>query len=210
MEFRSSLNEPVGAMEPADIQSVKTSGSFSMKEQMAKYVWLEGRTRAQKALNVYGHIDYLRPYFSVEPKEVTTRLVESLIPRFGNPAKAVLNGELYGPLMVVLTMIALLLYGMKTSGHVVKEGTLMGTAFGVCFGYWLGASFAIYCLAYVCNTQISYIQTLSLTGYALFGHCLVIVLTTAFHPDPSHYFFFLLWAVVGGLSSLKMVCKLLN
>uniref|UniRef100_A0A6M2E1A8 Putative secreted protein n=1 Tax=Amblyomma tuberculatum TaxID=48802 RepID=A0A6M2E1A8_9ACAR len=36
--------------------------------------------------------------------------------------------------MLVLTLITLLLFGMKTSGHTVKEGTLMGTAFGVSFG----------------------------------------------------------------------------
>jgi hypothetical protein len=43
-----------------------------------------------------------------------------------------------------------------------REGTLMGTAIGTCFGYWLGVSSFIYFLAYLCNAQITMLQTLSL------------------------------------------------
>ena len=38
-------------------------------------------------------------------------------------------GELYGPLMVVFTLIAVLLYGMKDSGHtVVSTNHLKGSS----------------------------------------------------------------------------------
>lgn len=43
-----------------------------------------------------------------------------------------------------------------------REGTLMGTAIGTCFGYWLGVSSFIYFLAYLCNAQITMLQMLSL------------------------------------------------
>lgn len=33
-------------------------------------VWTAGRTRAQQAFNLYANIDYLRPYFDIDPKEV--------------------------------------------------------------------------------------------------------------------------------------------
>jgi len=36
-------------------------------------VWAAGRTRAQQAFNLYANLDYLRPYFDVEPKEVAQR-----------------------------------------------------------------------------------------------------------------------------------------
>jgi hypothetical protein len=36
-------------------------------------VWAAGRTRAQQAINLYANLDYLRPYFDVEPKEVVQR-----------------------------------------------------------------------------------------------------------------------------------------
>ncbi len=39
----------------------------------------------------------------------------------------------------------------------------MGTAFGVCFGYWFGASGLMWFLCYVCNTHITALQLLSLT-----------------------------------------------
>lgn len=43
-----------------------------------------------------------------------------------------------------------------------REGTLMGTAIGTCFGYWLGVSSFIYFLAYLCNAQITMLQMLAL------------------------------------------------
>ena len=43
-----------------------------------------------------------------------------------------------------------------------QEGTLMGSAFGVCFTYWFGTSGLLLFLAYVCNTHITALQILSL------------------------------------------------
>ena len=44
-------------------------------------------------------------------------------------------------------------------------------------------------------------------GYGLFSHCVVLFLGTVIHTSHDHVFFYLLWAVVGGLSALKMVCS---
>ncbi|MGH0162162.1 UNVERIFIED_CONTAM: hypothetical protein FKN15_042254 [Acipenser sinensis] len=138
--------------------------------QVADEVWQAGKRQASKAFNLYGNIDILRPYFDVEPIQVRNRLLESLIPvRIINfPQK--IAGELYGPLMLVFTLVAILLHGMKTSGTVIREGTLMGTAIGTCFGYWLGISSFIYFLAYLCNAQITMLQMLSLLVAALISH----------------------------------------
>ncbi|UYV69382.1 YIPF3 [Cordylochernes scorpioides] len=107
--------------------------------------------------------------------------------------------------MLVLTLIALLLYGMKTSDHVVKEGTLMGTAFGVSFGYWFGATGLVFFLCFISNCAISFFQLLSLVGYGISGHCLTLLLGTLIHPENSHISFYLLWLVFGGLSAATMV-----
>uniref|UniRef100_A0A8C8BP34 Protein YIPF3 n=1 Tax=Oncorhynchus tshawytscha TaxID=74940 RepID=A0A8C8BP34_ONCTS len=88
-----------------------------------------------------------------------------------------------------------------------REGTLMGTAIGTCFGYWLGVSSFIYFLAYLCNAQITMLQTLSLLGYGLFGHCVVLFVTYNVH---FHSLFYILWLVVGGLSTLRMVAALIS
>ncbi|KAG9464893.1 hypothetical protein GDO78_019237 [Eleutherodactylus coqui] len=170
--------------------------------QVADEMWQAGKRQASKAFNLYANIDILRPYFDVEPAQVRSRLLESMIPvRMINfPQK--IAGELYGPLMLVFTMVAILLHGMKSSGTVIVEGTLMGTAIGTCFGYWLGISSLIYFLAYLCNAQITMLQTLSLLGYGLFGHCMVLLVTYNIH---FHSLFYVFWLCIGGLSTLRMV-----
>ncbi|XP_057198635.1 protein YIPF3 isoform X1 [Triplophysa rosa] len=174
---------------------------------LSTQVWQAGKRQASKAFNLYGNIDILRPYFDVEPIQVRSRLIESLIPvRVINfPQKVA--GELYGPLMLVFTMVAILLHGMKTSDTVIREGTLMGTAIGTCFGYWLGVSSFIYFIAYICNAQITMLQMLSLLGYGLFGHCVVLFITYNVH---FHSLFYLLWLAIGGLSTLRMVAVLIS
>ncbi|XP_015218423.1 protein YIPF3 isoform X1 [Lepisosteus oculatus] len=175
--------------------------------QVADEVWQAGKRQASKAFNLYANIDILRPYFDVEPVQVRNRLIESLIPvRMINfPQK--IAGELYGPLMLVFTLVAILLHGMKTSGTVIREGTLMGTAIGTCFGYWLGVASFIYFLAYLSNAQITMLQMLSLLGYGLFSHCLVLFITYNVH---FHSLFYILWLVIGGLSTLRMVAALIS
>lgn len=173
-------------------------------------MWQAGKQHAEKAYNLYANIDILRPYFMAEPQEIVQRILQSFVPKLpSHYSSVILPEELYGPLMLVFTLIALLLYGMKISGHVVKEGTLMGTAFGVSFGYWLGAAAFGYLLIYVCNTKMTFIQLLSLLGYSLSGHCLILFLGTVFHPEYTHIFFYVMWSIIGGLAAAKVVCVLL-
>ncbi|XP_065072265.1 protein YIPF3-like [Rhopilema esculentum] len=174
-----------------------------MMEELGGKMWAAGKQSARKFYDLYANIDFLRPYFDVEPRDVLKRLVQSLVPRRPGKPQTV-PGELYGPVMVLFTLVALLLFSMKVSEHTVQEGTLMGTALGVCFGYWFGASSFYYFLAYLCNTHITLLQILTLTGYALFGHCLTILLTTISHHH-SHLVFYSSMLIFGGLSSLKMV-----
>ena len=39
----------------------------------------------------------------------------------------------------------------------------MGTAFGVCFGYWIGGSALFYSVSFMCNTHLTFLQILSLS-----------------------------------------------
>ncbi|XP_062896629.1 protein YIPF3 isoform X1 [Mobula hypostoma] len=176
-------------------------------DQVWSQVWQASKIQASKAFNLYGNIDILRPYFDVEPIQVRNRLVESLIPVRMITFPQKVAGELYGPLMLVFTLVAILLHGMKTSGTVIREGTLMGTAIGTCFGYWLGVSSFVYFLGYLCNAQITMVQMLSLVGYGLFGPCIVLIVTYNVHL---HSLFYLLWLIVGGLSTLRMVAVMLS
>ncbi|XP_069879764.1 protein YIPF3 isoform X2 [Dipodomys merriami] len=178
-----------------------------LSRQVADQMWQAGKRQASRAFSLYANIDILRPYFDVEPAQVRSRLLESMIPikMVSFPQK--IAGELYGPLMLVFTLVAILLHGMKTSDTIIREGTLMGTAIGTCFGYWLGVSSFIYFLAYLCNAQITMLQMLALLGYGLFGHCIVLFITYNIHL---HALFYLFWLLVGGLSTLRMVSGPLN
>jgi len=106
--------------------------------------------------------------------------------------------------MIVFTLAAILIYQMKLSSHSVQDGTLIGTSFLVCFGYWIGSSFAISSFSFICNTQLNIIQILSINGYALFSHCIVLFLATFIHTNYDHILFYGLWAVVGGLAACRM------
>uniref|UniRef100_A0A671Y150 Protein YIPF3 n=1 Tax=Sparus aurata TaxID=8175 RepID=A0A671Y150_SPAAU len=210
MHQRMKEEEEVAAEAAATEDDNTDDGEFlgmkgikgQLGRQVADEVWQAGKRQASRAFNLYANIDILRPYFDVEPVQVRSRLIESMIPvRMINfPQK--IAGELYGPLMLVFTLVAILLHGMKTSGTVIREGTLMGTAIGTCFGYWLGVSSFIYFLAYLVNAQITMLQTLSLLGYGLFGHCVVLLVTYNIH---FHFLFYVLWLLLGGLSTLRMV-----
>lgn len=167
-------------------------------------VWSAGRTRAQQAINLYANIDYLRPYFDVEPKEILNRLLYSFVPRwptFDEPIKS----ELYGPSMIVFTLAAILIYQMKLASHSVQDGTLIGTSFLLCFGYWIGSSFLISSVSFVCNTHLTFMQILSLNGYALFSHCVVLFLATFIHIGHDHLLFYSLWFILGGIAATRMI-----
>ncbi|XP_026983167.1 protein YIPF3 isoform X2 [Sagmatias obliquidens] len=147
-----------------------------LSRQVADQMWQAGKRQASRAFSLYANIDILRPYFDVEPAQVRSRLLESMIP-------------------------------IKMVNFPQREGTLMGTAIGTCFGYWLGVSSFIYFLAYLCNAQITMLQMLALLGYGLFGHCIVLFITYNIHL---HALFYLFWLLVGGLSTLRMVAVLVS
>uniref|UniRef100_A0A8D3A2P5 Protein YIPF3 n=1 Tax=Scophthalmus maximus TaxID=52904 RepID=A0A8D3A2P5_SCOMX len=197
MKEEQEVSEEAAATEDDTAEDGEFLGMKGLKgqlgRQVADEVWQAGKRQASRAFNLYANIDILRPYFDVEPAQLF-------------PARSDC-GELYGPLMLVFTLVAILLHGMKTSGTVIGGGTLMGTAIGTCFGYWLGVSSFIYFLGYLVNAQITMLQTLSLLGYGLFGHCAVLFITYNIH---FHFLFYVLWLLVGGLSTLRMVAALLS
>lgn len=101
-------------------------------------MWESGQQQARKMMSVYANIDVLRPYFDIEPQTLLVRLASSFVPVRSLSQPQVLSSvfllsclflltiffqkipsELYGPLMTVLTLIAILLLNMKNSGTVM-------------------------------------------------------------------------------------------
>eukprot|EP00051_Salpingoeca_urceolata_P027066 m.479896 g.479896 ORF g.479896 m.479896 type:complete len:259 (-) comp21628_c0_seq1:205-981(-) len=186
--------------------SADTELAAAVGRQLAGNVLHAGTESAQKLYKSYARIDLLRPYFDVEPSDVANRLLQSLRPRL-TVDPHVIPADLYGPLMLCLTLVTVLLFGMKSAGHRTgsREGTLMGTAFAVSFGYWLTSALFFYGMAFVFNTTISVVELLSTTGYGLFGYCLVLMVG---HVAPGDSDFYAAWLLLGLLSSAKMALAL--
>jgi len=144
---------------------------------------------------------------------VIHRLKSSLLPTAKPSTTNLETGggppELYGPVMLVFTLVAILLLGMKLSPSMsahptaMQEGTLMGTAFGLCFTYWFVGSLLYRFIAYLCSMELTVMGALSITGYGLFGYCLALV---------CHYLLFALAPILslaallvfGGAASAKL------
>jgi len=84
----------------------------------------------------------------------------------------------------------------------------MGTAFATCFGYWFGISGLMYFLAYICNAYITIVQCLSLLGYGMISHCIILLLGHIVHYN--HTTFYILWTIIAGLSATRIVTMLLS
>ncbi|CAG9531905.1 unnamed protein product [Cercopithifilaria johnstoni] len=156
--------------------------------RLSEMVWEVSSKQMKDTFNSYGRIDLFRPYFDVEPRQVRNRLIQSFIPR--KPSQMNVSNDMYGPTMIILTLVALLLYSMKSSGYTVQDGTLIGTAMITCFGAWFFMSLVIYALCLMFNVDISFTHFFSLYGYSLCSHCVVLLLTMIFHPQHSHLFFY--------------------
>ncbi|VDL84823.1 unnamed protein product [Nippostrongylus brasiliensis] len=133
---------------------------------------------------------------------VRIRLLRSFVPR--RPSQMVTVPDLYGPSMVVLTMVALLLFNMKSSGYVVQNGTLMGTSFFACFGSWLVLSGLLYVLCFLFGADIPMLHLVSVFGYSLTSQCLVLLLTSIYHTSHDHLYFFLLVGIFCIPSAIRM------
>ncbi|XGW09308.1 hypothetical protein V3C99_011536 [Haemonchus contortus] len=175
---------------------------FDFQSQLGHMVWEAGSKQVQDTFKSYGRIDLFRPYFDVEPSQVRIRLLRSFVPR--RPSQMVTSPDLYGPSMVVLTMVALLLFNMKSSGYVVPNGTLMGTSFFACFGSWLSLSGLLYVLCFLFGAEIPMLQLVSVFGYSMTSHCLVLLLTSIYHTSHDHLYFFVLVVLFCIPSAIRM------
>ena len=61
--------------------------------------------------------------------------------------------------------------------YLQQEGTLMGTAVGVCFGYWIGGSAFFYSVSFMCNTHLTFLQILSLSVSGCYSSPGFIIIT---------------------------------
>jgi len=78
------------------------------------------------------------------------------------------------------------------------DATLIGTSLGLCLTYWIFSSLFFYFLGYIFDSGMSIPQSLSVTGYALFGFTTNLALQQ-FMPSVQ-YLDQVLWVSVVGIS----------
>eukprot|EP01104_Vermistella_antarctica_P019833 TRINITY_DN8043_c0_g1_i1.p1 TRINITY_DN8043_c0_g1~~TRINITY_DN8043_c0_g1_i1.p1 ORF type:complete len:366 (-),score=91.24 TRINITY_DN8043_c0_g1_i1:110-1207(-) len=166
--------------------------------RVADNVFSSTKSKAAGFFNIYANIDLIRPYFDVEPVDVLKRLGCSLVPMANSPLLEEKGADLYGPVMLMFTLSAILLLGMKLSDAQVHEGSLVGSSLAVSFSYWLGASLCFYLASYLLSVTVTLVQILSIVGYGLFGACLSLIVHMVVPSLP--WFVALLPALMAALS----------
>ncbi|XP_042237455.1 protein YIPF3-like [Homarus americanus] len=144
----------------------------------------------------------LRPYFSVANNKLPYRVFSSMVPPLFFPEFRRVYSDMKGPTCVVMTLALILLYGLH-SPHRTLAGELLVTA-KLTVGYWFCISFVAFMLGYFCQTSLTPSQLVSITGYSLTGHCLVLLTAEVLHQEDSHSAFFFLTTVFGGLATGRM------
>lgn len=172
-----TLSIPLNVVEKAAGEGDKAFDELKTKiaAQVGRNILETTKSKATGMFNLYANVDLIRPYFNVETTDVARRLVHSLIPR---PTSELTGSalDLYGPVVLVLTLVAVMLLGMKLGHRTVQEGTLLGTALVVCSTYWLLSSLFFYFLGYLFSMSITLLGFVSLIGYSLFGTCLSLLI----------------------------------
>ncbi|KAL7065233.1 hypothetical protein AAHC03_05631 [Spirometra sp. Aus1] len=201
-ELASSANSSLG-----ESSSKPGLGPTELFSAFSASVWSESKKRAETAYKTYGRIDFLRPYFDIEPNEVLQRVAASVDPR---PIKSadLLFSDLYSPFMACLTLVAVLLFEMKLSDVYVQQGTLMSLAIITCFGYWILTSGALKLAALYGKSTLTFVQILSAVGYAMCSTCLVLFVCSILHQRASETIFLIFWTLICGSAAIKLASTL--
>eukprot|EP01006_Ploeotia_vitrea_P051921 TRINITY_DN67617_c0_g1_i1.p1 TRINITY_DN67617_c0_g1~~TRINITY_DN67617_c0_g1_i1.p1 ORF type:complete len:467 (+),score=101.62 TRINITY_DN67617_c0_g1_i1:96-1496(+) len=174
------------------VVTVAAEGAFSAAKQKA--------SGFSQYMGIQWLVDWLQPYFGVDGSDVLRRLLTILMPR---EYQLVKSPDLYGPLMIVLTLSTLIIISMQFQGaQVGREGTVIGSALGLCFGYWFVVSIALLCAAMSADTKLGVAAVFSAVGYNMASFIVVLVLAAISHlvMDLS----WLLFLVVGGAAAVGL------
>lgn len=138
---------------------------------------------------------------------VSQRVIMSLVPPLVYPEYRRVYSDLKGPLFVVATLAAIILYGLHDPRRsLVWELVTTGK---LTIGYWVGFSLLAFLMGRCFSTTLSLAQLLAMAGYSLTGHCLVLLGAELLHQEESHTVFFVLTTVFGGLATGRLVLLVL-
>ncbi|CAL4060220.1 unnamed protein product [Meganyctiphanes norvegica] len=150
---------------------------------------------------------FLKPYFQVENHRLPHRFLSSLAPPIFFPEFKRVYSDLKGPLLILITLTSVLFYGAYDAERGVLNTAV--TCIKLTFVYWLCFSFMAFVLGYFCDTCLNRSQLLSISGYSLTGHCLVLLIAEVLQQEENHTVFFVLLTIFGGLSTGRLAIIML-
>lgn len=150
---------------------------------------------------------FLRPYFAVANHRLPYRVLTSIAPPLFFPELRRVYSDMKGPVLIIVLLALILFYGLHSPSRTLVEELLVTTK--LTLGYWFGFSILAFFLGYFCQTFLTLTQLLSVSGYSLTGHCLVLLIAEILHQEESHGVFFFLTTVFGGLATCRLVMIIL-
>jgi len=150
---------------------------------------------------------FLNPYFAVANHHLPHRFLSSMAPPIIFPEFKRVYSDLKGPLLILLTLFFILFYGAYDTERGVISTTV--SCFKLTFVYWLVFSFMAFLLGHICETCLTRSQLLSISGYSLTGHCVVLLIAEILHQEENHQVFMVLLTVFGGLSTGRLAIIML-
>jgi len=152
----------------------------------------------------------LSNYFSINEKQVLSRLQSTVYKPFTSMEDAWRKPDLYTPIMLCFSMTILLTFLLKspkTANVAVGQdnfpGTLMMIALGNVFTYWALLSVLLYSACRMLSTaENGLVSILSVVGYSMFPVMVIVVVSYLFSSN--WLFFLLLWFTIGLVSGLNL------
>lgn len=150
---------------------------------------------------------FLKPYFLVANHHLPHRFLSSLAPPIIFPEFKRVYSDLKGPLLILITLFFILFYGAYDAERGVISTTV--SCIKLTFVYWLVFSLLAFALGHICETCLTRSQLLSISGYSLTGHCVVLLIAEVLHQEESHQVFLVLLTIFGGLSTGRLAIIML-
>lgn len=146
----------------------------------------------------------LKHLFHIPPLRYCERIIASFVPPFTDKYK-IIYIDLLGPLLAILFLAALLVYGysFKTSNVSISP------TFAILI-YSITAPLYCFILCKLSKSIITLHEVISLIGYSLYGHIFTLVISLLFYHESSNLFFFLCLIIFSGPSSFRLAVVLLK
>ncbi|KAL1132336.1 hypothetical protein AAG570_010292 [Ranatra chinensis] len=138
--------------------------------------------------------------------EVPNRVCASFLPPVFHDHSKKVYVDLIGPLLAVLTLSSILHYGhsFKYPPAAIQTSPIVLLVY-----YSTLMPLLCYSLVRLGGSNLGLLDVTALIGYGLFGHIFTILSALVFDNEESNTVFFIMMAVFGGLSGLRIVLILL-